>query len=65
VPIKPGAHYTMGGIRVDKTTASPVQGFYAALQSVFDIHHTGHGNAQSVSGYPILANLEGMKGELQ
>lgn len=42
-----------------------VQGFYAALQSAFDIHHTGHGNAQSVSGYPILANLEGMKGELQ
>jgi enoyl-CoA hydratase/carnithine racemase len=42
-----------------------VQGFYAALQSVFDIHHTGHGNAQSVSGYPILANLDGMKGELQ
>jgi len=42
-----------------------VQGFYAALQSVFDIHHTGHGNAQSVSGYPILADLGGMKGELQ
>jgi enoyl-CoA hydratase/carnithine racemase len=42
-----------------------VQGFYAALQSVFDIHHTGHGNAHSVSGYPILADLDGMKGELQ
>lgn len=42
-----------------------VQGFYAALQSVFDIHHTGHGNAQSVSGYPILADLGGMKDELQ
>ena len=27
-----------------------VQGFYAAIQSVFDIHQTGHGNALSVSG---------------
>ncbi|MBF6170099.1 enoyl-CoA hydratase [Nocardia blacklockiae] len=38
-----------------------VQGFYAAIQSVFDIHQTGHGNALSVSGYPILAALEEMK----
>jgi enoyl-CoA hydratase/carnithine racemase len=42
-----------------------VQGFYAAIQSVFDIHQTGHGNALSVSGYPILANLEEMKAKLQ
>ncbi len=27
-----------------------VQGFYAAIQSVFDIHQTGHGNALSVGG---------------
>jgi enoyl-CoA hydratase len=38
-----------------------VQGFYAAVQAVFDIHQTGHGNALSVSGYPILVNLEEMK----
>jgi enoyl-CoA hydratase/carnithine racemase len=38
-----------------------VQGFYAAVQSVFDIHETGHGNALSVSGYPVLTRLEGMK----
>ena len=38
-----------------------VQGFYSALQSVFDIHQTGHGNAMSVSGYPILVNLDQMK----
>ncbi|MEU8896032.1 enoyl-CoA hydratase [Nocardia sp. NPDC048505] len=38
-----------------------VQGFYAAIQSVFDIHQTGHGNALSVNGYPILVNLERMK----
>lgn len=38
-----------------------VQGFYAAIQSVFDIHQTGHGNAISVSGYPVLVDLEQMK----
>lgn len=38
-----------------------VQGFYAALQSSFDIHSTGHGHAMSVSGYPILVDLEQMK----
>jgi enoyl-CoA hydratase len=38
-----------------------VQGFYAAIQSVFDIHETGHGNALSVSGYPILTQLDDMK----
>jgi enoyl-CoA hydratase len=42
-----------------------VQGYYAALQSVFDIHHTGHGNALSVSGYPMLMSLDEMKGELK
>jgi enoyl-CoA hydratase len=38
-----------------------VQGFYAAIQSVFDIHQTGHGNALSVSGLPIMMLLDGMK----
>ncbi|MGW0249028.1 enoyl-CoA hydratase [Nocardia goodfellowii] len=42
-----------------------VQGFYAAIQSVFDIHQTGHGNALSVSGYPILALLDEMKSKLK
>lgn len=38
-----------------------VQGFYTALQSVFDIHQTGHGNALSVGGYPVLVDLNQMK----
>ncbi|MEU9350608.1 enoyl-CoA hydratase [Streptomyces griseoloalbus] len=38
-----------------------VQGFYAALQSVFDVHQTGHGNALSVGGFPILTRLDDMK----
>ncbi|MFD3926978.1 enoyl-CoA hydratase [Streptomyces sp. NPDC058614] len=42
-----------------------VQGFYAAIQSVFDVHQTGHGNALSVSGYPILARLDEMKNKLK
>lgn len=42
-----------------------VQGFYAALQSVFDIHQTGHGNALSVDGYPILTRLDEMKQHLK
>ncbi|MGV9675940.1 enoyl-CoA hydratase [Nocardia sp. NPDC003482] len=42
-----------------------VQGFYAAIQSVFDIHQTGHGNALSVNGFPILTQLEDMKSNIQ
>ncbi|WP_018637452.1 enoyl-CoA hydratase [Parafrankia elaeagni] len=38
-----------------------VQGFYAAIQSVFEIHQTGHGNALSVGGWPVLVNLDQMK----
>jgi enoyl-CoA hydratase len=42
-----------------------VQGYYAALQSVFDIHHTGHGNAMSITGYPVLVGLDEMKESLR
>jgi enoyl-CoA hydratase/carnithine racemase len=42
-----------------------VQGFYAAIQSVFDVHQTGHGNALSVSGYPVLVRLDEMKAKLK
>jgi enoyl-CoA hydratase/carnithine racemase len=42
-----------------------VQGFYAAIQSVFDIHQTGHGNALSVSGYPIITRYAEMKEHLK
>jgi enoyl-CoA hydratase len=38
-----------------------IQGFYAALQAVFDIHQTGHGNALSISGAPVLTDFEQMK----
>ncbi|SEG85185.1 Enoyl-CoA hydratase/isomerase, partial [Thermomonospora echinospora] len=42
-----------------------VQGFYAAVQSVFDTHQTGHGNALSVDGYPILVQYDEMKKRLK
>jgi len=42
-----------------------IQGFYAAVQSVFDIHHTGHGNALSVTGYPILTRSGTLKEKLK
>ena len=42
-----------------------VQGFYAAIQSVFDVHQTGHGNALSVGGWPVLVTLEEMKANIK
>ncbi|MET7769322.1 enoyl-CoA hydratase [Nocardia sp. NPDC005366] len=42
-----------------------VQGFYAAIQSVFDVHQTGHGNALSENGLPILVQLEDMKANIE
>lgn len=41
------------------------QGYYSALQSVFDVHSVGHGNAISVGGYPILMQLDEMKANLK
>jgi enoyl-CoA hydratase/carnithine racemase len=41
-----------------------VQGFYAAIQAVFDVHQTGHGHALSESGLPILMLLDDMKEEV-
>jgi enoyl-CoA hydratase len=41
-----------------------VQGFYAAIQAVFDIHENGHGHALSESGVPVLMLLDGMKSEV-
>jgi enoyl-CoA hydratase/carnithine racemase len=42
-----------------------VQGFYAAVQAVFDIHQTGHGHAISEAGFPVLLGLDGMKQEIK
>ena len=38
-----------------------IVGQHNALQAAFDVHTTGHGNALSVTGYPVTMDLEGMK----
>lgn len=38
-----------------------VQGQYAAIQAVFDVHSLGHGNATAQCGFPVLVDLEQMK----
>jgi hypothetical protein len=38
-----------------------IQGFTTAVQAVFDVHSVGHGNAFSVSGWPVLLGLDGMR----
>jgi enoyl-CoA hydratase/carnithine racemase len=38
-----------------------IMGQHNALQAAFDVHTTGHGNALSVTGYPVMMDLEGMK----
>lgn len=38
-----------------------IQGFSNAVQAVFDVHTAGHGHAMSVSGWPVLVGLEGMR----
>jgi enoyl-CoA hydratase/carnithine racemase len=51
-------------LRQDKRAVNQtldVQGFYAAIQAVFDVHETGHGHALSESGLPILMLLDDMK----
>jgi enoyl-CoA hydratase/carnithine racemase len=56
------------GLRMAKRAVNQtldVQGFSTAIQSVFDIHEVGHGNALSVTGYPVLARLTEMKSKLQ
>lgn len=40
---------------------SDIQGFTNAVQAVFDAHSLGHGNALSISGWPVLVGLDGMK----
>jgi enoyl-CoA hydratase/carnithine racemase len=38
-----------------------IMGQHNALQACFDVHTTGHGHALSVSGRPMLMDLEAMK----
>ncbi len=42
-------------------TTLDIMGQYNAIQAAFDVHTTGHGNAISVTGWPVMIGLEGMK----
>jgi enoyl-CoA hydratase/carnithine racemase len=42
-------------------TTLDIMGQYNSIQAAFDIHTTGHGHALSVSGAPMLVDLEAMK----
>ena len=42
-------------------TTLDIMGQYNALQAVFDTHTVGHGHALSVSGWPMLVDLDAMK----
>jgi hypothetical protein len=41
-----------------------IQGFTAAVQSIFDVHQLGHGHALTESGYPVMIGLDAMKTEV-
>jgi succinate dehydrogenase / fumarate reductase flavoprotein subunit len=61
VPIKPGAHYTMGGIRVDKTCASPVQGFFAAGEcSAVSVHGANRLGGNSILETVVFGRIAGV-----
>jgi enoyl-CoA hydratase len=49
----------MGKRAVNQTL--DIQGFTNAVQAVFDVHTAGHGHAFSVSGWPVLVGLDGMR----
>jgi hypothetical protein len=38
-----------------------MMGQHNALQAAFDVHTTGHGNALSVTGLPVMMGLAEMK----
>jgi succinate dehydrogenase / fumarate reductase flavoprotein subunit len=61
VPIKPGAHYTMGGIRVDKTCASTVQGFFAAGEcSAVSVHGANRLGGNSILETVVFGKIAGV-----
>jgi succinate dehydrogenase/fumarate reductase flavoprotein subunit len=60
VPIKPGAHYTMGGIRVDNTTASSVQGLFAAGEwSAVSVHGANRLGGNSLLETVVFGRIAG------
>lgn len=60
VPIKPGAHYTMGGIRVDNDTASNVEGLFAAGEcSAVSVHGANRLGGNSLLETVVFGRVAG------
>ncbi len=60
LPIRPGAHYTMGGIRVDTHCASPVQGFFAAGEcSAVSVHGSNRLGGNSLLETVVFGKIAG------
>src|SRR5579862_7550118 len=60
VPIKPGAHYMMGGIRVDITTASRVRGLFAAGEcSAVSVHGANRLGGNSLLETVVFGRVAG------
>ena len=60
LPIRPGAHYTMGGIRVDTQCASPVQGFFAAGEcSAVSVHGSNRLGGNSLLETVVFGKIAG------
>jgi succinate dehydrogenase/fumarate reductase flavoprotein subunit len=60
VPIKPGAHYTMGGIRVNTQCASSIQGFFAAGEcSAVSVHGANRLGGNSLLETVVFGRIAG------
>ena len=61
VPIKPGAHYTMGGIRVNTSCASSIQGFFAAGEcSAVSVHGSNRLGGNSILETVVFGKIAGI-----
>jgi len=60
IPIQPAQHYSMGGIDVDKTCASPVEGFYAAGEcSCVSVHGANRLGGNSLLETVVFGKIAG------
>ena len=60
IPIQPAQHYSMGGIDVDKTCASPVPGFFAAGEcSCVSVHGANRLGGNSLLEAVVFGKIAG------
>ncbi|MFQ5762107.1 MAG: FAD-binding protein, partial [Candidatus Bathyarchaeia archaeon] len=62
IPIKPGAHYSMGGIRADITTATPTAGLFAAGEcSCLSLHGANRLGTNSTAECLVFGAVAGQQ----